>query len=70
IRIYTITGRKIRNLKAGLCTKGYNQVYWDGKDNDGDRIANNTYFYKVIAKQISSGKTIEVVEKLIMYKSN
>ncbi|MDX9978161.1 MAG: type IX secretion system sortase PorU [Candidatus Cloacimonadales bacterium] len=68
IKIYTITGRKIKDIKAGLCTKGYNQIYWDGRDNDGDRIANNTYFYKITAKQINSGKKVEKIEKLIILK--
>jgi hypothetical protein len=66
IQIYTVTGRKIRTIKQNLCSKGYNQIYWDGKDNEGDRIANNTYFYKIKAKQKDNGKTVEKIEKFMI----
>ncbi len=68
VMIYTITGKKIRTLKEPNCSAGYNQVYWDGKDGDGDKIANNTYFYKVKAKQLSNGKATEKIGKVIILK--
>jgi hypothetical protein len=68
ISIFTITGRKIRTLKKVHCDSGYNQIYWDGKDGDGDRIANNTYFYKIKAKQAENGKIAEKIGKLIILK--
>ncbi len=68
VMIYTITGKKIRTLKKPNCSAGYNQVYWDGKDGDGDKIANNTYFYKVKAKQLSNGKATEKIGKFIILK--
>lgn len=68
IQVYTVTGRKIKDISAVYCSKGYNQIYWDAKDNDGDRIANNTYFYKIKAKPVSGSKTVEKIEKLIILK--
>ena len=68
ISIFTITGRKIRTIKQVSCEAGYNQIYWDGKDGDGDNIANNTYFYKVKAKGIETGKGSEKVGKVIILK--
>ncbi len=68
VSIYTITGRKIRTLPKTQCSSGYNQLYWDGKDGDGDRIANNTYFYKIKAKQSGNGKVTEEIGKLIILK--
>ena len=49
IRIYTVAGRKIREMKqsAGDLRIGFNSIQWDGRDEDGDRIANGVYFYKV-----------------------
>jgi hypothetical protein len=53
ISLYTITGRKIRTLKQhGIL--GYNQVVWDGRDEQGDYLANNTYFYKIRIKDGNS----------------
>jgi len=68
IKVYTITGRKIKDIKAGLCSSGYNQIFWDGRDEEGDRLANNTYFYKITAKQVSNSKKTEKTDKLIILK--
>jgi len=68
ISIYTITGRKIKTIDKQFCESGYNQIYWDGKDGDGDEIANNTYFYKIKAKQLGNSKVTEKIGKLIILK--
>jgi len=68
ISIYTITGRKIRIINKQFCESGFNQIYWDGKDGDGDEIANNTYFYKIKAKQLGNSKVTEKIGKLIILK--
>jgi hypothetical protein len=48
IRIYTISGRAIRTLHqfGGL---GQVQIPWDGRDAEGDPLANGTYLFKVYA---------------------
>ena len=68
ITIYTITSRKIRTLKKNNCVAGYNQIPWDTRDAEGDHIANNTYFYKIKAKQLSDGKITEKIGKVIILK--
>lgn len=68
IAIYTITGKKIKTIKAPGLSSGYNQIYWNGKDGDGDEIANNTYFYKIKAKQLSNKKVTEKIGKLIILR--
>ncbi|HCX73296.1 MAG TPA: hypothetical protein DHM37_06220 [Candidatus Cloacimonas sp.] len=67
ISIYTITGKKIKTITSSV-QKGYNQIYWNGRDADGDRIANNTYFYKIRAKKLPNGKSTEKIGKLIISK--
>ncbi len=68
IIIYTITGKKIRTLNKIHCDAGYNQIYWNGKDEEGDKPANNTYFYKIKARQSESSKTTEKIGKFIILK--
>ncbi len=65
IRIYTVAGRKIRDIElpGSSLHIGFNQVYWDGRDDDGDEIANGYYFYEVMVKQ--GGKTHAAVQKLV-----
>jgi hypothetical protein len=66
IKIYTVAGRLIRTLRPGILPAGYNQVYWDGKDADGDGLANGVYLYKISAKAAkpgSSGTASEITAK-------
>ncbi len=55
LEIYTVSGRKIFDADLPL-TAGYNEFRWDGRDVAGDRIANGTYLYKIVAKSASSEK--------------
>jgi|WetSurMetagenome_2_1015567.scaffolds.fasta_scaffold10682_2 hypothetical protein len=50
IKIYTIGGRLIKELLRTNITDKNVIIDWDGRDNDGDAIANGTYIYKVTIK--------------------
>ncbi len=63
--IYTIAGRKIKDIKFSAAI-GYNSIEWDGRDNDGDMVANGTYIYKLIIK--GSGETQSIVQKLAVVR--
>ena len=60
IKIYTIAGRLIRDIKLGPANliTNFNKIFWDGKDEDGDEVGNGVYLYKVIAKFPDKTKTI------------
>lgn len=51
LELYTIAGRRIRtwNLidEFGINMIGYHELKWDGKDRDGYRVSNGTYFLKL-----------------------
>jgi hypothetical protein len=52
LRIYTVAGRLIRELTArdletGALRVGWNLLPWDGRDEDGDRVATGVYLYRV-----------------------
>lgn len=68
IKVFTIAGRLIReiNIPPSSLRIGFNKIYWDGKDQDGDEIANGLYFYKIISKQGDEIKT--VTQKLAKVK--
>ncbi len=66
INIYTMSGRRIRTIKA-TGKHGFNQIFWDGRDADGDRIANNTYFIKVKAST-PDNKSVEKTERIVVYR--
>ncbi|MGA9294680.1 MAG: C25 family cysteine peptidase [Ignavibacteriaceae bacterium] len=64
IKIYTVAGRLIRDISipSSELQIGFNKIYWNGRDQDGDRIANGVYFYKMISK--SGGVVKSVISKL------
>jgi hypothetical protein len=64
IKIYTIAGRLIQDIRVPQSdlSGGFNKILWNGKDRDGDSIANGIYFYKVVSKV--DGKNVEVIQKL------
>lgn len=59
IKIFTVAGRLIREiiLPSASLQIGFNKIYWDGRDEDGDEIANGLYFYKIISKHGDEVKT-------------
>ena len=68
IKIYTIAGRLIKEIRTPRANLNYdfNKIYWNGRDEDGDEIANGVYLYKVILT--SGDKTQNVIQKLAIVK--
>ncbi|MFC1553718.1 type IX secretion system sortase PorU [candidate division KSB1 bacterium] len=72
IKIFTVNGRlikKILDYHPGD-TSFYVSLLWDGRDEDGDIIANGTYFYKIIARSNVNGELIQIekIEKLVIMR--
>ncbi len=65
IKIFTVAGRLIHDIPI-VCKIGFNKIYWDGRDRDGDEIANGVYFYKIIVKQ--GDKQTSAIGKLVKMK--
>jgi len=65
IKIYTSAGRVIKEVlvPAGI---GFNQIQWDGRDADGDYIANGVYFYRVVFK--GTTEAVSDIRKLVVLK--
>jgi hypothetical protein len=70
IKIYTVSGRLIKKIDDIFAENGFNHVFWDGSDEDGDPLANGVYLYKISAKSQQDGKTIsaEAIEKLMIMR--
>jgi len=70
LKIYTASGRLIRNLQPTKDAIGdpnplgpdYHEMVWDGADLDGNDVANGVYFYRLEAT--SAGKTKQVTGKI------
>jgi hypothetical protein len=68
IRIFTVAGRLVRELNIDPFSlhAGFNRIYWDGRDQDGDELGNGVYFYKLITK--NDGITKTTIQKLAKIK--
>jgi hypothetical protein len=68
INIYTVAGRlvKVIHKSPSELNTDFNRIYWDGKDEDGDRLANGVYFYKMYIKK--NDKTESVTQKLAIIR--
>jgi hypothetical protein len=45
LEIYTLSGRLIRTIEQQAPTVDLNRIRWDGRDEDGDGVANGVYLY-------------------------
>ena len=66
VRIFTTFGRLIKEIEDYNIAAGFNKIYWDGRDQDGDRIANSVYLYKIIIK--SGDSSTEALQKLVIMR--
>jgi hypothetical protein len=69
VKIFTLSGRLIRTLES-VGNSGFNQLEWDGRDGDGDQLANGVYLYKIIATQRLGGESLraEEIGKLVVQR--
>jgi len=70
IKIYTVAGRLIETLHGLTADGGANHFYWDGRDRDGNVLANGIYLYKIIASASRDNKISkdEFIGKLVIAK--
>lgn len=68
IKVYTVAGRLIKVINDYGITSRFVQIEWDGRDEDGDEIANGVYLYKVITKTQDGKFTEEAFGKLSVLK--
>ncbi|MCH9007771.1 T9SS type A sorting domain-containing protein, partial [candidate division KSB1 bacterium] len=66
LKLYTVSGRLILQLDPLPGAAGFNSIHWDGLDQQGDRLANGVYLYKLIATR--NDQQAEVVEKLAVVR--
>jgi hypothetical protein len=74
IRIFTVNGRLIQEIRNVTGSIGTNEctlnplLEWDGRDHEGDEVANGVYFFKVSARSVDSGDESEAVGKAVLMR--
>ena len=64
VKIFTVAGRMIQSLKVYDVSSQFVQIPWDGRDREGDVLANGVYLYKIIASTQDKRFTSEALGKL------
>ncbi len=71
IKIYTVAGKLVKVIAGIPATESFNyddeRLVWDGTDEQGNRLSNGVYIYKVIADN-GYGGTGEATGKLIVIR--
>jgi len=68
IKIYTIAGRLIKTIESNDILEKFVKIDWDGRDEDGNQIANGTYLYKLIVESADGSFKDNVLGKLSVIK--
>ncbi|HTY00697.1 MAG TPA: type IX secretion system sortase PorU [Bacteroidota bacterium] len=68
IKVYTVAGRMIKSIESTTGGESFVKIPWDGRDADGDGIANGVYLYKVVASTVDGKFTSEALGKLAIVK--
>ncbi len=69
IEIFTITGRRIRRFERCAAFPGQTalvECVWDGRDQDGDPVANGTYLIRAIAESPTGAPRVETIGKAVV----
>ncbi len=60
--IYNTLGQKVRTLVNGKQKAGVHKVVWNGKNDDGEKVASGVYFYKIKAGKFEDTKQMIMVK--------
>jgi len=52
--IYDTRGRRVRTLLSPALRTGYHRAVWDGRDDKGQQVASNVYFYRLYCDKAKS----------------
>jgi hypothetical protein len=58
VRVYTLSGRLVRELESCLLADDVYQARWDGTDERGERVASGVYFYQIDAPGVEERRKI------------
>lgn len=68
IKIFSIAGRLINELENNFINDKFVKINWDGKDKDGNDLANGTYLYKLIIKSVDGTFNKSILGKFTVIK--
>jgi photosystem II stability/assembly factor-like uncharacterized protein len=67
LAVFDLNGRRVALLESGLKTAGQHFVRWDGRDDEGRRVASGVYFYRLDATT-PTGDATTLTKKMTVMK--
>jgi hypothetical protein len=62
LTIYDILGREVRTLIDDDRPAGNYDIFWDGRNNDGDDIASGVYLYQIRTSDFASTRKLLLIK--------
>ena len=68
VNIKTVTGKLVKTINQQIYSTGnrVNNIFWDAKDDFGEKIARGIYVYELKVRCISNGAVAKKTEKLLI----
>ena len=66
VKIYTLRGKLVKTIEQESPRWKYNEEFWDGKDEDGNKLASGVYFYKFVV--YDDNRKMEKIGKLAIIR--
>jgi peptidase C25-like protein/flagellar hook capping protein FlgD len=68
VRVYTITGRVIKEIETFNIEDKFVKIEWNGKDDDNNKIGNGTYLYKLIVETVDGVYKENILGKMAVIR--
>lgn len=62
LRVYNITGQMVRTIQMGIQNPGNQSVFWNGRDQNEQKVAAGIYFYQLNAGGFAATKKLVVIK--------
>ena len=62
IRIFDVSGRRVRDLAHGELAAARHVVTWNGLDDAGHRVSSGVYFYRLVTDDYSATRKMVVLK--------
>ncbi|HTY08790.1 MAG TPA: FlgD immunoglobulin-like domain containing protein [Candidatus Edwardsbacteria bacterium] len=67
LELYNVAGQRVRTLASGSFAAGYHRVAWDGRGDNGARLTNGVYLYRLDAAGAGGGSFTQT-KRLMLVK--
>jgi len=66
--IYDILGNEIKSFNINSQSPGYQNIIWNGTNNNNQMVSSGVYIYKLVAKSLENGKVFSKSAKMLLLK--